>query len=311
MLRGGILPPINKLTEVKIKNIKPSGKIERYADGGGLYLEVSAAGGKHWRMKYRVDGKEKRLSFGAWPDVSLLEARDKRDDAKRMLRESRDPGTEKKKAKTEREAPTFQDIALEYVEKQREVWATSHTRTVEGRLKLDVYPAFGKKPIAAVTPQDVLAMLRKIEERRAFETASRVIGFCSLIFKYAVTLGLVDADPCRDLRPALKPYAKGQLAAITKPKEVGALMLSIDDYKGSLVVRSALLYSALTFCRPGEIRHAEWTEIDFDENMWTVPAEKMKGRVRTQGSAFPASLGGSGRHTALYGQRQVCVPHSA
>lgn len=122
-------------------------------------------------------------------------------------------------------------------------------------------------------------MLRKIEERRAFETASRVIGFCSLIFKYAVTLGLVDADPCRDLRPALKPYAKGQLAAITKPKEVGALMLSIDDYKGSLVVRSALLYSALTFCRPGEIRHAEWTEIDFDENMWTVPAEKMKGRV--------------------------------
>ena len=211
--------------------------------------------------------------------MSLLEARDKRDDAKRMLRESRDPGTEKKKAKTEREAPTFQDIALEYVEKQREVWATSHTRTVEGRLKLDVYPAFGKKPIAAVTPQDVLAMLRKIEERRAFETASRVIGFCSLIFKYAVTLGLVDADPCRDLRPALKPYAKGQLAAITKPKEVGALMLSIDDYKGSLVVRSALLYSALTFCRPGEIRHAEWTEIDFDENMWTVPAEKMKGRV--------------------------------
>ena len=279
MLRGGVLPPINKLTEVKIKNIKPSGKIERYADGGGLYLEVSVAGGKHWRMKYRVDGKEKRLSFGAWPTVSLSEARDKRDDAKKLLRESRDPGTEKQKAKVEREAPTFQDIALEYVEKQREVWAASHTRTVEGRLKLDVYPAFGKKPIAAVTPQDVLAMLRKIEERRAFETASRVIGFCSLIFKYAVTLGLVDADPCRDLRPALKPYAKGQLAAITKPKEVGALMLSIDDYKGSLVVRSALLFSALTFCRPGEIRHAEWTEIDFDENMWTVPAEKMKGRV--------------------------------
>lgn len=273
------MPPINKLTEVKIKNIKPSGKIERYADGGGLYLEVSVAGGKHWRMKYRVDGKEKRLSFGAWPTVSLSEARDKRDDAKKLLRESRDPGTEKQKAKVEREAPTFQDIALEYVEKQREVWAASHTRTVEGRLKLDVYPAFGKKPIAAVTPQDVLAMLRKIEERRAFETASRVIGFCSLIFKYAVTLGLVDADPCRDLRPALKPYAKGQLAAITKPKEVGALMLSIDDYKGSLVVRSALLFSALTFCRPGEIRHAEWTEIDFDENMWTVPAEKMKGRV--------------------------------
>ena len=273
------MPPTNKLTEVKIKNAKPNGKIQRHADGGGLYLEVSVAGGKHWRMKYRVDGKEKRLSFGPWPGVSLQEARDKREDAKRMLRESRDPGMEKKKAKAEREAPTFQDIALEFVEKQREVWAPSHTRTVEGRLRLDVFPAFGKRPIAQVTPQDVLVMLRKIEERRAFETASRVLGFCSLIFKYAVSLGLVDSDPCRDLRPALKPYTRGQLAAITKPKEVGALMLAIDDYQGSLVVRSSLLFSALTFCRPGEIRHAEWTEIDFDEELWTIPAEKMKGRV--------------------------------
>lgn len=273
------MPPSNKLTEVKIKNIKPNGKIERFADGEGLYLETSVAGGKFWRMKYRVDGKEKRLSFGEWPAVSLKEARDKRDEAKKQLRGSLDPSAEKKKAKIEQAAPTFRDIALEYVEKQRGVWAESHTRTVEGRLKLDVYPAFGNRFIVEVTPQDVLAMLRKIEERRAFETASRVLGFCSLIFKYAVTLGLLVNDPCRDLRPALKPYAKGQLAAITKPKEVGALMLAVDDYKGSVVVRAALLFSALTFCRPGEIRHAEWSEIDFDRSEWTIPAEKMKGRI--------------------------------
>lgn len=245
------MPPSNKLTEIKIKSIKPNGTIERFADGEGLYLETSVAGGKFWRMKYRVDGKEKRLSFGAWPIVSLKEAREKRDAAKKQLRDSLDPGAEKKKIKIEHAAPTFRDVAVEYVEKQRDVWAKSHTRTVEGRLQLDVYPAFGKKLIADVTPQDVLAMLRKIEERRAFETASRVLGFCSLIFKYAVTLGLVSADPCGDLRPALKPYAKGQLAAITKPKEVGALMLAVDDYKGSVVVRAALLFSALTFCRPG------------------------------------------------------------
>ena len=275
------MPPTmtNKLTEVKIKNLKPTGKVERHADGGGLYLELSPAGNKLWRMKYRVDGKEKRLAFGMWPTVSLKEARDRRDEAKKQLRDSLDPGTEKKKAKIEQNAPTFRDIALEYVEKQRDVWAASHTRTVEGRLKLDVYPAFGNRLIAEVTPQDVLAMLRKIEERRAFETASRVLGFCSLIFKYAVTLGLVVNDPCRDLRPALKPYAKGQLAAITKPKEVGALMLAVDDYKGSVVVRAALLFSALTFCRPGEIRHAEWSEVDFDRAEWTIPAEKMKGRI--------------------------------
>ena len=275
------MPPTmtNKLTEVKIKNLKPTGKVERHADGGGLYLELSPAGNKLWRMKYRVDGKEKRLAFGIWPTVSLKEARDRRDEAKKQLRDSLDPGTEKKKAKIEQNAPTFRDIALEYVENQRDVWAASHTRTVEGRLKLDVYPAFGNRLIAEVTPQDVLAMLRKIEERRAFETASRVLGFCSLIFKYAVTLGLVVNDPCRDLRPALKPYAKGQLAAITKPKEVGALMLAVDDYKGSVVVRAALLFSALTFCRPGEIRHAEWSEVDFDRAEWTIPAEKMKGRI--------------------------------
>uniref|UniRef100_B8J055 Integrase family protein n=1 Tax=Desulfovibrio desulfuricans (strain ATCC 27774 / DSM 6949 / MB) TaxID=525146 RepID=B8J055_DESDA len=273
------MPPTNKLTEIKIRNIKPNGKIERFVDGEGLYLETSVAGGKHWRMKYRVNGKEKRLSFGPWPDISLKEAREMRDEAKRQLRESLDPSAEKKKAKQEQAAPTFRDIALEYVEHQRSVWAASHTRTVEGRLALDVYPAFGAKPIAAVTPQDILAMLRKIEERRAFETASRVLGFCSLIFKYAVTLGLVEADPCRDLRPALKPYAKGQLAAITKPKEVGALMRAIDDYKGSVVVRAALLFSALTFCRPGEIRHVEWAEINFEREEWTIPAEKMKGRT--------------------------------
>jgi len=273
------LPPSNKLTEIKVKNIIPSGKIERFADGEGLYLETSVAGGKFWRMKYRVNGKEKRLSFGEWPAVSLKEAREKRDDAKKQLRGSLDPGAEKKKAKIEQVAPTFRDVAFEYVEKQRDVWAKSHTRTVEGRLKLDVYPVFGNRLIADVTPQDVLAMLRKIEERRAFETASRVLGFCSLIFKYAVSLGIVVNDPCRDLRPALKPYVKGQFAAITKPKEVGALMLAIDDYKGSVVVRAALLFSALTFCRPGEIRHAEWTEIDFEAKVWTIPAVKMKGRV--------------------------------
>lgn len=120
-------------------------------------------------------------------------------------------------------------------------------------------------------------MLQKIEARRAFETANRVLGFCSLIFKYAISIGLVSFDPCPALRRALTPYVKGQFAAITEPKAAGGLMLAVDDYKGSLVVRSAMLLSALTFCRTGEIRHAEWVEIDFAEKMWTIPGRKMKG----------------------------------
>ena len=261
-----------------IKEESWSGKIVRHPVAGGLYLEISAAGGLHWRMKYRFSGKEKRLSLGGWPSVSLAKARTLRDKARVQLADGIDPGEKKKEGKAEKTAPTFRDVALAFVKKQREIWAPSHTRTVEGRLNLDVFPAFGNALITEVLAQDVFAMLQKIEERRAFETASRVLGFCSLIFDYAISTGIISFNPCPALRRALTPYNKGQLAAITEPKAVGALMLSIDDYKGSMVVRSVLLFSALTFCRPGEIRHAEWAEIDFTEEMWTIPAEKMKGR---------------------------------
>lgn len=267
-----------KLAEDIKNGVIEKGKIMRYPAGGGLYLEMSATGGLHWRMKYRFNGKEKRLSFGASPTITLNKACNLRDKARVALADGIDPGEEKKREKIEKTAPTFREVAVEFVKKQREVWAASHTRTVEGRLNLDVYPAFGNTLITEVTAQDVFAMLQKIEERRAFETASRVLGFCSLIFKYAISIGLVSFDPCPALRRALTPYNKGQLAAITEPKAVGVLMLAVDDYKGSLIVRSALLFSALTFCRPGEIRHAEWAEIDFGEEMWTIPAEKMKGR---------------------------------
>lgn len=274
-----------QLTEVKIKNIKPSGKIERFHDKSGLYLEISKAGGRHWRWKYKFDGKEKRLSLGAWPDVSLKDARDLRDASRKMLREGTDPGQAKRLARAEGNgsgsegAVTFKAVALEYVANQRNVWAESHTVTVEGRLRLDVYPHIGDRPIADIGPMDVLALLRRIEERRAFETASRVLAFCSQIFRYGVATGAVPSDPCRDLRGALVPFSKGQHAALTKPKEVGALMLAIDDYRGSAVVRAALAFSALVFCRPGEIRQAEWCEIDFAGPEWTVPAAKMKTRV--------------------------------
>ncbi len=270
-----------QLTEVKIKSIKPSGKIERFHDSQGLYLELSAAGGKHWRWKYRFDGKEKRMTFGAWPEVSIRTAREMRDACRKALKEGLDPAAEKKQAKpaTGSGGRTFKAVADEWVKNQRNVWAENHAKTVEERLTANVYPFVGDTPIDVLGPQDILALLRRIEERRAFEVAKRVLGICSLVFRYGVAIGAVSSDPCRDLRGALVPHQKGQFAALTKPQDVGVLMLAIDDYKGSGVVRAALKFSALTFCRPGEIRKAEWQEIDFDRQEWTIPAAKMKVRV--------------------------------
>lgn len=269
-----------QLTEAKLRSIKKSGRIERFHDSGGLYLELSTAGGKHWRWKYKFEGKEKRLSFGAWPDVSLKEAREKRDTSRRTLGKGVDPG--KKSAKPDRQlagTATFQAVAEEWVKNQKNIWVETHAETVENRLAGNVYPYIGDNPIADVAPQEVLALLRKIEERGAYEVAKRVLGICSLVFRYGVAIGVVASDPCRDLRGALVPRQKGQFAALTKPKDVGILILAIDEYKGSGVVRAALKFSALTFCRPGEIRKAEWAEINFETKEWTIPEGKMKARV--------------------------------
>jgi integrase len=270
-----------QLTEVKLRAIRQSGKIERFHDGGGLYLELSAAGGKYWRWKYKFEGKEKRLSFGAWPDVSLKDAREKRDTCRKLLKGGTDPGQEKGHSQSHCPGPvaTFKTVAEEWVRNQKNVWVDTHAETVESRLASNVYPYIGDSPIAGIAPQDILALLRKIEERGAYEVAKRVLGICSLVFRYGVAIGAVGSDPCRDLRGALIPRQKGQFAALTKPKDVGILLLAIDEYKGSGVVRAALKFSALTFCRPGEIRKAEWAEIDFEAKEWTIPAARMKVRV--------------------------------
>lgn len=265
------------LTEATLRAIKPSGKIERFYDSLGLYLELSKAGGKLWRWKYRFEGKEKRLSFGRWPDVSLKEAREKRDQARKKVREGMDPGAAtKKKAPACPDARTFESVAREWVADRLPVWSQRHAETVVDRLVTNVYPEIGNVPVAALGAGDVLRLVKKIEARGAKEVARRVLGICSLIFRYAVALQLVPSDPCRDLSGALAPRVKSHFAALTTREEAGELMRRIDEYQGTAVVRAALLFSALTFCRPGPIRHAEWEEIDFSGRQWIIPAAKMK-----------------------------------
>ena len=266
------------LTEVRLRAIKTSGKIERFHDSHGLYLELSKVGGKHWRWKYRFEGKEKRLAFGPWPEVSLKEARDKRDDARKVLRSGVDPGNQnrKKVVAYTQQGRTFESVAREWVAGRAGIWAQRHTETVVDRLVANVYPAIGKMPISEVGPINVLLLVKEIEGRGSLEVAKRVMGICSQIFRYAVSLQLVQSDPCRDLGGALAPRVKAHFAALTTREDAGELMRRIDEYQGTAVVRAALVFSALTFCRPGPIRQAEWIEIDFPGRQWIIPSIKMK-----------------------------------
>ena len=269
--------PKSPLTVKAIENFKPKSTSYRKFDQKGLYIEVFTNGSKLWRYRYRFDGKEKRLALGAFPEVSLATARDLRDQARVKLREGIDPGVVKKKEQAAINN-TFQSIGQEWTEHMRESWSASHVKDVESRLRVNAYPYLGDKDVRVITPAEVLSVVRRVEANNKYELAKRVLGCCSQIFRYAVATSRADSDPCRDLRGALKPYTSKSFAAITRPKEAGALMRAIDAYRASGIVQNAMKLSALTFCRPGEIRKAEWAEVDLDEKEWRIPAHKMKAK---------------------------------
>lgn len=264
------------LTDVKIKASKPRDRIYKVYDSGGLYLEVPPAGSKRWRLKYRYAGVERRISLGTYPAVSLLDARARRDDALRKLAAGVDPSPRRSVAPTAKD--TFRTVAEEWMDKNRGVWSARHLQTTEGRLKLYLYPFIGSRPMSELDPLDVLNALRVIEKRGALEAAKRTLGICSRVFRYGVATQRVKSDICRDLLGALAKRAPVHLAAITEPDKAGQLMRSINGYAGSGIVRCALLLTAYTFCRPGEVVGARWAEIDLNGGVWTIPAERMKMR---------------------------------
>lgn len=265
------------LSDTRVKTAKPSDKIYKIYDSQGLYVEVPPSGAKRWRFKYLFQGKEKRISLGTYPEVSLKEAREKRDEARKQVAAGIDPSAERKK----QDSPgfTFGKLAAEWLALNKAAWAPRHAQTVEQRLKSNLLPYIGEKAARAVMPTEVLEALRVVEKRGALEAARKTLGICSLIFRYGVAAGYVESDPCRDLRDALAPRQKGHFAAITDKDGAGALMLAIDAYTGSAVVRLALQFEALTFVRPGELRGAVWEEFNVSEAMWTIPAARMKGRL--------------------------------
>lgn len=269
------------LTDLAIRKAKPAPKAQRLFDGGGLYLEISPAGGKWWRWKYRYMGKEKRLSLGTYPDTGLADARSRRDDARKLLAAGVDPGEHRKAAKAasqERAGNSFEVVGREWFAKQRATWVASHAEKILLRLENDVFPWIGSKPIADITARELLATINRIADRGAVESAHRVLQNCGQIFRYAIATGRAERNPASDLRGALPKVKQSHRATITDPKAIGSLMRAIDTYQGSLVTKCALKLAPLLFVRPGELRHAEWSEIDLESAQWNIPAEKMKMR---------------------------------
>lgn len=278
-----LLAPTMPLSETKIKNARYGQGKTKLFDGAGLYLELVKSGSKLWRYKYRFNGKEKRIALGKWPVVTLKAARDKHLEARRLLDQGIDPSEAKKLAQQAAVAASegsFAAIATEWLAKQANKWSQSTYNKTQSRLQTYIYPWLGDKPITDITAPDVLMCLRRIEERGIIETAHRVKAACGAVFRYAVATGRADRDPTQDLKGALTPRKVEHLATITDEKEIGGLLRAIDGYQGHIITRWALQLAPYVFTRPGELRQAEWSEIDFDAALWRIPAEKMKmGRM--------------------------------
>ncbi|MEQ1511177.1 MAG: integrase arm-type DNA-binding domain-containing protein [Lysobacteraceae bacterium] len=269
------------LTDVALRKAKPTDKVQRLFDGGGLYLEISPAGGKLWRLKYRHAGKEKRLAFGTYPDTSLASARAKRDEARKLLAADVDPSEHRKAEKAagdDRAANSFEVVAREWFAKQAAIWVPSHADRIIQRLERDVFPWLGKRPIADIAPKELLATANRIADRGAVESAHRALQNCGQIFRYAVVTGRAVRNPTIDLRGALPQIKETHHAAILDPATIGGLLRAINGYQGSFVTKCALRLAPLVFVRPGELRHAEWKEFDLQAAEWNIPREKMKTR---------------------------------
>ena len=279
--RRKAMPKKNRpLSQIKVRTAKPKEKSYKLADTDGLFLLVTERGGKWWRFKYRFDGKEKLLSLGTYPEISLADARERRDEARKQVAHNIDPGALRKAMKQAEtgERETFEVIAREWHLKFKPSWTEGHATTIMNRLEQDLFPWIGKRPIAEIKALELLAALRRVESRGALETAHRIKTIAGQVFRYAVATGRAERDPSGDLKGALPQPGVKHLAAVTDPKEVAQLLRVIDGYKGNLVVRCALRLAPLFFVRPGELRQAEWAEFDFDEAAWNIPAHKMKLR---------------------------------
>lgn len=267
------------LTDTKIRTLKIPEKPIKLADGAGLHLYCSPTGRKYWRMSYSFDNKAKLLSFGEYPGITLQRAREKRMEARRLLDEGIDPGALKKAAKEAERAEvteTFRNIAKEWHETRTDAFTEKHRITVMYRLEKFVFPVIGDKHIDRIEPRDILAFVRPIDQQGHNETARRLMQIISQVYRYALIDGRAKRNPASDLSGALRPRRVTHRAAITEPKKVAQLLRTLDNYQGYFPIVCALRLAPLVFVRPGELRAAEWSEFNFEDQEWRIPAARMK-----------------------------------
>lgn len=270
------------LTDIKVRNAKPRDKAYKLADSEGLFLLITPKGSKYWRFKYRFNGKEKLLALGVYDDITLADARKLRDDARSLLAKKIDPSLAKQKEKQTNKLlaqNSFELIAREWFSKFSPKWTEKHAARTLRMLERELFPWIGNHPITEILAPTLLATLRRIENRGAIETAHRTHQICSKIFRYGIATGVAERDPAADLRGALPPARKKHHASLIDPKAVGELLRAINDYQGSFVTKCTLRLAPLLFVRPGELRYAEWSEINLETAEWRIPAEKMKRRI--------------------------------
>lgn len=267
------------LTDTEVNSAKPKEKQYKLADGKGLHLLILPKGGKYWHFRSKVGGKEKLMSFGTYPEVSLEGAREKRDAARKQIESGIAPSAVRKAQKAARgvaDSNSFEEIAREWHGKFLSDKSSSYREKMLANFERDVFPWIGKLPLVDLKAPELLMMLRRIESRGSLETAHRTRSVCSQVLRYAIATGRAERDCAADLKGALPPYKKGHHAAITDPKLVTPLLRAIDEFNGSFVVKCALRISPYVFVRPGELRMAEWSEFDLEAGEWSIPSNKMK-----------------------------------
>lgn len=270
------------LSETRIRSLKPRDRSYKVADDRGLYLEVTPAGGKLWRFRYRISGSEKKLSIGGYPDIRLKDARQVAYEARHVVANGGDPALDKKKEKMHAEflhATTFNDIAREYIDEIMVKNGRAQATIIKAEYFLrQLFPALGKRALDSIEPFEILTALKRLEAKGKHETAKKCRSFASRVFRYGVATTRCTSDPTSLLQGALITPKPSHYAAILDPKEFGGLLRAIDSYDGNMLTRFALLIAPHVFVRPGELRHAEWREINLEEAVWKIPLGKMKSR---------------------------------
>ena len=269
------------LNDTLIRNLKPTGKAKKHFDGGGMYLLVTATGSKLWRLVYHFDKKEKLLSFGEYPTVSLKDARERREEAKRLLSQGIDPGAHKKEIVAKRiaeQANSFKNITLEWLENKTGHYTAKYRKLLLRRMNVYVFPSIGNIAINKLEPQDLLAVARNAEKTGFLSVPLQLVQVVGKIMRYAIATGRAKYNIAADLRGALKPWTTQHMATITDPEKIGPLLRAIDEYPGYFPVKCALRLVPLVFTRSAELREAEWSEFDLEAREWRIPASRMKKR---------------------------------